>query len=159
VPVLVCYESIDEPRARLIQLKLSGFGIRTCLDVMAARTSSTEIMTDILRALESCTHLILVVSATTVLSWWAAFAVGVATRSEARLCSFRAGPTVLPDYLRIWPALNYETQIVHFARRYFEDSAHAELNLRQFRQESTSKPLKTADAFHVALRRDLEPMT
>lgn len=152
--VFISYQRIDEAKARSIRDQLSAFAINSYLDVMDPALRSAESVTKrILEALESCTHLMAVLSQTTRLSWWVPFEIGVATRSERRITSYRRDTSELPEFLKIWPVMDYDSQLADFARRYFEDSAHTEKSYRF--SESYSKPIRSAGAFHAALKRDL----
>ena len=152
--VFISYQRVDESEARSIGEKLNALGVSTYIDVMDPYLLSTEDVTNlILRRLRTCTHLMAVVSSHTVASWWVPFEIGVATESDRRITSYRRDTVTLPDFLKIWPVLDYDHQLESFARRYFDDSGHSERSLRF--AGSFQKSLHNAGEFHAALKRDL----
>jgi len=154
VTVFISYQRVDESKARSIGEKLNAFGVRTYIDVMDPYLSSTEDVTNlILGRLHTCTHLMAVVSSHTVASWWVPFEIGVATEGDRRITSYRRDTVTLPDFLKIWPVLNYDYQLERFAQRYFQDSAHGETSYRF--AGTSQKSLHRAAQFHDALKGDL----
>ena len=92
-------------------------------------------------------------SANTIASWWVPFKIGVATESEGRKTTYCQDRVPLPDFLNIWPVLDHERELVSFAKRYFQDSAHGERSSRF--PESFNKSIGTSAQFHAAPKRDL----
>jgi hypothetical protein len=154
VPVFISYQRVDESKARTISQRLKELVIKTYIDVMDPVLKSTEDVTKvILQALENCTHLLAVVSQTTVLSWWVPFEIGVATRGDRRIATFRRDEVTLPAFLKIWPVLDYDSQLEKFAVRYFQDSVHGEKSYTL--REAAYKSIRSANEFHASLKRDL----
>ncbi len=152
--VFISYQRVDEAKARSIGDQLEALGVSTYIDVMAPLLASAQGVTKtILNRLRSCTHLMAVVSANTVRSWWVPFEIGITTERDRRITSYRRDTVPLPEFRRIWPVLDYDRELVDFARRYFQDSAHGEKSLRF--QESVQKSIASAAQFHSALKRDL----
>ena len=152
--VFISYQRVDESKARSIGEKLNAFGVSTYIDVMDTYLLSTEDVTNlILRRLHTCTHLMAVVSSHTVASWWVPFEIGVATEGDRRITSYRRDTVTLPDFLKIWPVLDYDHQLERFAQRYFQDSAHTETSYRF--AGTFQKSLHRAAQFHDALKGDL----
>jgi hypothetical protein len=121
------------------------------MDPLLARAE--DVTRAIMSALHQCTHLMAVVSQNTVASWWVPFEIGIATERDRRITSYRRDSVVLPDFLRMWPVLDFDHELTNFARRYFQDSAHSEKSYRF--QESLQKSVTSAAQFHAALKRDL----
>lgn len=156
MPVFISYQTADRYTAGQIRDSLGNWGISTYLDVMDPALKSDEDVTQvILRRLEECTHLMAVVSENTINSWWVPFEIGVATKDQRRIASYRRDLVTLPDFLKIWPVLDYPRHLRDFARRYFEDNVHTARNDREFLSESLFKTIRTADSFHRNLKSDL----
>ncbi len=154
--VFISYQRADEWKATSIDRQLKQLGVPTYLDLTDPGVRGSENVTKaIVSALQKSTHLLALVSQSTVVSWWVPFEIGVATERQRRIATYRLDNTVLPDYLKIWPYLSGDRQLHDFARRYFQDQSHGEKNLREFYSESVSKSFSTPQAFHQALKRDL----
>lgn len=152
--VFISYQRVDEDRARSISNQLNQFGVKTYIDVMDPVLAGAEDVTSlIVERLHECTHLLAVVSSSTIASWWVPFEIGVATESDRRIASYRRDLATLPDFLKIWPVLDFDSQLESFARRYFQDSVHSERSL--LLSDSFIKSLHGAGEFHAALKRDL----
>jgi hypothetical protein len=94
-----------------------------------------------------------VVSQTTILSWWVPFEIGVATRADRRIATFRRDSAPLPAFLKIWPVLDFNREFDRFAIRYFQDLAHGQKSYRF--TETMTKSISTSDQFHARLKADL----
>lgn len=152
--VFISYQRVDETKARSIRDQLEALGVRTYIDVMdPLLANASDVTQTILSRLRTCTHLMAVVSANTVRSWWVPFEIGVATERDRRITSYRRDTVPLPEFLQIWPVLDYDRELMDFARRYFQDAAHGEKNYRF--AESMQKSIGSASQFHTALKRDL----
>jgi len=154
--VFISYQRADEWKAKLIDSQLRQLSVPTYLDLTDPTVDGSKNVTQsIVAALHKSTHLLALVSQSTVASWWVPFEIGVATERERRIATYRLDNAYLPEYLTIWPYLTADRQLSDFARRYFQDRSHPTTNTRDFLYESMNKSLSTPDDFHAALKRDL----
>ena len=112
MPVFISYQSDDRRIALSIRDRLREWSIPTYIDVMDPSLKTAEDITAVIvAALGECTHLMAVISQHTVSSWWVPFEIGVATKDDRRITSYRSDSVPLPDFLKIWPVLDYRYQL------------------------------------------------
>lgn len=154
MPVFISYHRPDELRARNIHLYLRAEGVPAYLDVLDPELQGSEAVTKrILDALRRCTHLLALISNTTVNSWWVPFEIGVATDSDRRISSYDIARVSLPEYLRIWPVLRDEDDLAKYARRYKQDSLPLQKAGKTL--EARAAYVQSAEQFHRVLKTDL----
>jgi hypothetical protein len=123
MPVFISHSTADDALARTVYNQLHAKGITCYLDDLdraaAAARGTTAVTTLILSRLESCSHLLAVVTTNTVRSWWVPFEVGVARRAPRAICTYtNLGLPPLPEFLREWPVLTGPSALDEFARLY-----------------------------------------
>lgn len=154
MPVFLSHRRTDSPAAVAIDRKLKQHGIRTYLDVLDPDLDTAQNITvQILKNLEPCTHLMAVISSTTAGSWWVPFEIGLATRGEKRISSFRTAAVALPEYLKVWPVLTTEADVEKFAYRYLKDGIILEKSFKF--SEARASESRTPTDFHRLLKQDL----
>lgn len=158
MPVFISHSTPDDALARTVYGQLDRRGI-TCylddLDRAAGAARGTPAITSlILQRLESCTHLLAVVTNNTVRSWWVPFEIGVARRSPRVISTYaNLGVSPLPEFLREWPVLTGPSAVDEFAELYRSQPLHLRRDLREgveFRAAAD-----TVTSFHAALKRRL----
>ncbi len=122
MPVFISYYRADETKARTIETYFRRKDIPAYLDVLDSGLRPADATARILEAISNCTHLLALVSGSTVKSWWVPFEIGVATDSSRRIASFREGQVQLPDFLNVWPILSSLIDLELFAARYKQDA-------------------------------------
>jgi hypothetical protein len=154
MPVFISYHRPDELRARSIYLYLTAQDVPAYLDVLDPELQGSEAVTQhILDALRRCTHLLALISNTTVNSWWVPFEIGVATESDRRISSFDKASVALPEYLRIWPILRNDDDLAKYVRRYKQDSLPLQKAGKML--EARTAYVQSAEQFHQLLKADL----
>jgi hypothetical protein len=157
MPVFVSYYRADELAARNAYNRLLARDVPAYIDVMDPELQGVEnVTTRILDRLGSCTHVLAVLSRSTVLSWWVPFEIGVATHADGRIASYdtAGGPrTSLPDYLRNWPILLSLADVDAFAQRYKQDRRPLEKAYRL--NEARVARIQSASEFHRVLKSDI----
>src|SRR5262245_57071772 len=93
MPVFISHSTSDDKIARSVYDRLLSFhGIRCYIDDLdreAKAARGTRAITSlILSRLESCTHLLAVVTPNTITSWWVPFEIGVARRSPRAISTY-----------------------------------------------------------------------
>lgn len=153
MPVFISYERHDESKAKSVNATLTLHRIPTYFDLLDPTLGNGENATaSILKGLGDCTHLLTIVSITTVRSWWVPFEIGAATHGDKRIATFRTEPVTLPDYLKIWPVLATTSDLDRFIRRYYQDTTTE----KSFSvAESLNKTILSAGDFHRTLKADL----
>jgi hypothetical protein len=154
MPVFISYHRPDEQRAKNIHLLLRASSVEAYLDVLDPQLQGHEGVTKrIVDALERCTHLLAMISNTTVASWWVPFEVGVATEKTRRITSYDVSTVALPEFLKIWPVITNSEGLNRFIRRYKEDSSVLKKSYKM--SEAARSSVQTASDFHRLLKSDL----
>ena len=155
MPVFISYRHIDRPRAIAINTRLMQARIKTYLDVLDPESQTTDDITSVItRNITECTHLLAVVSERTANSWWVPFEIGEATISGRRICTFKAGPAALPEYLDKWPEMTSEKDLDFFIEEYRNETTQKRMSFESIAgNESARTYSKTnADRFHNDLK-------
>ena len=151
MPVFISHRTIDDSIAKKIYDRLSGYPhyIQCYLDDFDDEAKNTSQITKvILDRIESCTHLVAVVTANTKGSWWVPFEIGVARRAPRVISSFTSLYSwELPDYLKEWPILKGQDAIDVFARFYKEGKKLVETQYYSF-----TKQISEVDSVHKKLK-------
>ena len=159
MPVFISHRTQDDEIARKIYLYLRYDKGITCyiddFDEDAEVARETDRITDrILEQLDSCTHLLALVTENTEGSWWVPFEIGVARRAPRVISTFtNIYGSDLPEYLREWPILRNDNALDEYAKIY-----HTYKNeTNQLFQESVQLPNRRefADRAHRRLKRRL----
>lgn len=149
MPVFISYQRVDEPKAIDIKKRFDVAQVPAYLDLLDP--SLVESVTDkIVNALRKCTHMMAVVSTSTVVSWWVPFEIGVATERDSRITSYRRDSVTLPDYLKKWPVLNYDRELDDFIALYRKDKEV--LEMRKSYSEAATTTIRKAADFHSQLK-------
>ncbi len=153
MPVFISYHRPDQWKAEQVRQRLSLQGIQTYLDVMDANLDPNMVTVAIARGLTACTHLLALISGTTVASWWVPWEIGFATRGERRITSYQMSQVVLPEYLRMWPVLTSDADLDLFALYYKQDRVVLQESKRF--DEAERATIRTPDQFHRELKASL----
>ena len=144
--VFVSHQRKDSTQATRIADRLHQNGLNTYLDVVDdALTHDGKELSDLIRKrMDSCTHLIAVVSNATTASWWVPWQIGIASDREFMIATYALDSTALPSFLTKWPYLRSLADIDKYARQ----------------SSSTSGKLYLTEAarvgeFHKSLKRSL----
>ncbi|UVL41004.1 toll/interleukin-1 receptor domain-containing protein [Pseudomonas sp. B21-040] len=154
MPVFISYRHTDRAYAMAINTRLTQATIKTYLDVLDPESQTTEdITTVITRNITECTHLMAVVSEQTAQSWWVPFEIGEATISNRRICSYKIGPSALPQYLDKWPKLSGENDINFFIDAYREELlSKRSMGMESFSESVRGTYRRDAELFHDQLK-------
>lgn len=154
MPVFISYRHSDRATALYVNERLKTKGINTYLDVLDSESQSTDDITSVItKRVESCTHLIAVVSQDTAKSWWVPFEVGEATIISRRIASYKTGHLELPAYLQKWPILSNDRDIDFFADAYKKDVGRSLIteSMESILGSITNRR-SSADEFHKQLK-------
>ncbi len=159
MPVFISHRTQDDEIARKVFYYLYHHHDIKCyiddFDEDAEEARATNRITDrILEHLESCTHLLALVTENTEGSWWVPFEVGVARRAPRVISTFtNLDNWNLPEYLKEWPILRGENELDKYARIYRDYKTET----NQLLQESVQLPNRRefADRAHRQLKRRL----
>ena len=123
MPVFLSHSSVNKPEAGRIYNYLTQRRIACYVDVLDPTLKSTDDITAvIMQRIEQCTHMMAVVSQFTQGSWWVPFEIGVASRGDRRITTYKiAGQYDLPGYLSKWPILKGDNDLDQFVRMYQDD--------------------------------------
>ncbi|MGQ6011822.1 toll/interleukin-1 receptor domain-containing protein [Serratia sp. IR-2025] len=153
--VFISYRHTDRLKANEINNKLRNAGIETYLDVLDGESQTTNDITNVITEnIKRSSHLLAIVSQSTVLSWWVPFEIGEATITNRRICTYHHGVDRLPEYLDKWPKLSQMDDLTLFISEYKKDTTRSraglesfDINKSQFTQDKIG-----ADSFHKALK-------
>lgn len=153
--VFISYRHTDRLKANEINNKLRNAGIETYLDVLDGESQTTNDITNVITEnIKKSSHLLAIVSQSTVLSWWVPFEIGEATITNRRICTYHHGVDKLPEYLDKWPKLTQMRDLEFFISEYKRDSLNSRAALESFELNKSqfSRDKGKADAFHKALK-------
>jgi hypothetical protein len=159
MPVFISHRTIDNSIALEVKQRLETWHGITCyiddLDRAAGIARTTRQITGlILQRLESCTHLLAVVTENTKGSWWVPFEVGVARRAPRAISTYTPlcllDSPGLPEFLTEWPVLRGKDAVDTFARIYKEQRFKAKTMMEK--HASAEERMSVADAFHSRMK-------
>lgn len=151
MPVFISHKSTDNAIAKMVRDYLAKADIKCYLDDLDPSLKTTDDITKaILDHLATCTHLLAVVSASTVQSWWVPFEIGAGTVKESRIATFQVGTADLPSYLTKWPIMKSTAQLVHFVQLYKGDREIVFQSRGEYMAKSAA--VQTAADFHAKLK-------
>jgi hypothetical protein len=157
MPVFLSHSTPDDSLARSAYNRLTTLHGITCyiddLDRQAHAVRGTSAITTlILSRLESCSHLLAVVTPNTAASWWVPFEVGVARRAPRVISTYtNSGVSALPAFLKEWPVLTGPNAVDEYAKLYKSQQVFL---LRELKEATTSPSSATeaVDSFHRRLK-------
>lgn len=152
MPVFISHRTADDAKARALAQRLyTRHNIRCYLDDFDPEARTTREITDlIVNRINTCTHLMALVTDSTVGSWWVPFEIGVARQGERRITSFDNSTVVLPEFLTEWPVMTTEADLDLFAEAYHRDRAAKPL---MEKYTSVSRSISSPDQFHAELKK------
>lgn len=158
MPVFVSHRTADDSKAQFLADRLrTKHNIRCYLDHFDPEAKTTREITDlIVSRINICTHLMALVTNSTVGSWWVPFEIGVARQGDRRITTFDGSTVELPEYLTEWPVMVHDADLDLFAEAYHRDRAGKPL-LEKY--SSVSRSISTPDEFHGALKRAIRTRT
>ena len=151
MPVFISHRTADDAKAQALAQRLqTKHNIRCYLDHFDPEAKTTREITDlIVSRINICTHLMALVTDSTVGSWWVPFEIGVARQGERRITTFDSSTVTLPEYLTEWPVMVIDSDLDLFAEAYHRDRAAKPL---MEKYASVSRSISTPDQFHTALK-------
>ncbi len=152
MPVFISHRTADDGTAQSIGNYLyTNFNIRCYLDHFDPEARTTKDITNlIVNRIRDCTHLMAVITNSTVGSWWVPFEIGVARQSNRRITSFDASSLQLPEFLQEWPVMETDDDLDLFAEAYHRDNSARPL-VEKYAQ--ANRRIISADDFHERLKR------
>lgn len=154
MPVFISHRKADADKADAVVKRLKDLKIESCIIYGLDPSLGDEYVTKkILEGLESCTHLLAIISDQTAGSWWVPFEIGVATEGKKRIVSINLSQISLPEYLKIWPIITKLEQLDLFVKYYNNDKLVLEKSYKIF--EAKYAKVQTADDFHKSLKMEL----
>lgn len=153
--VFISHRKTDVDVAKTILRYLESNDVPCYIDELdESLKSAVDITSVIMRRISESTHMLAVVSPSTEKSWWVPFEIGVASKDERRISTYKAAPVTLPHYLEIWPIMSNRAHLDRFIQLYKGDrSVLLEKSATQY--ELNSAIIKTADQFHKDLKRSI----
>ena len=154
MPVFISHRTADDTKARsLAQRLLKNHKIVCYLDHFDPEAKTTREITDlIVSRINTCTHLMALITNSTMGSWWVPFEIGVARQGDRRITSFNSNAVRLPEFLTEWPVMMTDDDLDLFAEAYHRDRAAKPI---MERYASASRRITTPDEFHAVLKRAL----
>ncbi len=151
MPVFISHRTADDAKAQALALRLkTKHNILSYLDHFDPAASTTRKITDLLvDRINTCTHLMALITNQTVGSWWVPFEIGVARQGDRRITSFDNSTVALPEYLTEWPVLKNDADIDKFAEAYHKDRAAKPLHEKY---AAYARSITNADQFHRELK-------
>jgi hypothetical protein len=151
MPVFLSHRTADDNIAQAIATRLMSHHRIFCyIDNFDPQTKTTTQVTSlILERINTCTHILALITNNTIGSWWVPFEVGVARQAQRRIASVDKSTQTLPEYLSEWPVLVGDGAIDTFAELYHEDKSARPL------EEKHAPALRTigsAEEFHRRLK-------
>jgi len=144
--VFISHQKADSDAAKRISNRVQLNGLSTYLDVVddALSKPGQDLGDHIRSRMDSCTHLIAVVSQATTQSWWVPWEIGIATDRNFFISTYALDVMNLPAFLKKWPYLRSLAEIDD----YVKESNKAQ---KRFLAEANQRK-----EFHTSLKRTLK---
>lgn len=154
MPVFISHRKDDSLIALSINKFLEKEGVRSYVDELdETLQTATNITQVIMERIQECSHMIAVVSLNTQGSWWVPFEIGVASRAERRISSYKINIVVLPEFLKIWPIMTNADHLKQFVYLYKNDKVVLSESYDYYeRLKASSAYIQTAEDFHKKLK-------
>lgn len=153
MPVFISHKKEDTNAAMVIGQQLRFAGIRVYIDELDPETKNTEDITSlVLSRLNSCSHLIAVLSKKSQASWWIPFEIGAASNSHHRISSYKIEAMSEPEYLQKWPIMSQQNHLQRFINLYKVESSHVALSRRSIASDQSLDSVGEKN-FHDNLKR------
>ena len=154
--VFISHKKDDAALALEIQREFIKNGVSSYLDVLDSKITNDgkELTEHIKNNLNSCSDIIVVMTADTKYSWWVPFEIGMSAQGDMPTASFLSADVTLPSYLSYWPQLksigDIDTYIA--VRKRVEQTINKQLG--SYYTLSSRRPIETR-VFYDALKREL----
>jgi TIR domain len=151
MPVFISHRSVDKYSAKNIYNYLTIRDIKCYIDDLDPELKNTDDITSVIMTrISQCTHIMAIVSEYTQGSWWVPFEIGVASKADRRVTTYRLKYIELPQFLKKWPILKDQQDLEKFIRKYKEDALVPLHERRTYDAKAAS--IQTADQFHKELK-------
>ena len=111
----ISHKSTDAPVAAAIHTEFKKHGVDAYLDLLDSFIGDGDKLTNhIKEQLNLCTDIIVVMSETTMTSWWVPFEIGMSAQIDMPTASYLTASVTLPDYLAYWPRLKTLNDIAKY---------------------------------------------
>ncbi len=152
--VFISHKKEDSEIALRVKKELERLDVPAYLDVLdESITKKGKDLTDhIKKQLNSCTDIIVLMSASTYRSWWVPFEIGMSAQKNMPTVTFLNHYIELPDYLQYWPRLRSISDISKYVATRKKYTRQPILESQQYytRTDSISIP-----DFYEALKKEL----
>ncbi len=151
--VFLSHRKADAAVTRSIRLSFVLNDVKCYIDELDEQIKKTDDITNlIMKRVNECSHMMVVVSENTQGSWWVPFEIGVASRADRRITTYNYRENIrLPDFLTKWPILKNDDDLNEFIKLYKKDMAVPITEGRTFAKAAYS--ISEADVFHRELKR------
>lgn len=154
MPVFISHRKADSRTALEVKDLLELSQIQCYIDELDEELKKSHDITGvIMKRIVQCTHLLAVVSKNTEGSWWVPFEIGVASKADRRISTYKTVRDVkLPEYLHIWPIMHSLSQLPHFISLYRGDK-QVLIEKKALQYEIRKATIHTAEQFHYGLKK------
>jgi hypothetical protein len=146
--IFISHQRDDKEVAFRLSQFLKERGISSYLDILDPSINTLNLTNRIRQALDGCTHLIVVLSKSTQLSWWVPFEIGIATDKEKPIANLLIANIEIPAFLMTWPYLRTDQDLEQYV-------SVVNMNLYVLEKSATAGLARYPDRFHDALKRKL----
>ncbi|MNJ33775.1 hypothetical protein D3C77_284650 [compost metagenome] len=153
MPVFISYRHSDRLDAFTINERLKLEGIATQLDLFDNDDQQTTdaICGLITRHVNSCSHLIVVLSQDTPHAWWLPFQLGAGTLTNRRMSLYQYAGSAPSGYLEKWPIMTTREHIDLFVHAYHDERTFKRSITRED-PDAQATNRANADFFHADLK-------
>jgi hypothetical protein len=153
MPVFISHRKADTLIALTISLSFALEGVKNYIDELDEEIQRTDDITSlIMKRVNECSHMMVIVSGNTQGSWWVPFEIGVASRADRRITTYKSEDKItLPEFLKKWPILKNNIDLKKFIKLYKQDIAVPIMEGRTFTKAAYS--ISEAGVFHSELKR------
>lgn len=151
--VFISHQEVNSKKALDISIHIKSQGIDTYLDVLDPYFGKNPVgLTNFIKNnIDSSTHLLIVLSEKTKLSWWVPFEIGIVTDQDKPIVNYFIEKVEIPEYLQMWPYLQTTKDIDKYISMIKKGKSHLILEKR-----ATKYSLhRTSDIFHEELKKSL----
>ena len=141
VKVFISYNRKDLPEALALSMDLSDDRVPNDMDELHGNLPTTNprvLVNTIHSAISDCSHLIVVLSETTMKSHWVPYEIGYAVAKNLYVVTYGVSFEIVPQYLRVWPNLSTQKHLDGFIARFKRKYRLAKAMIKESEDERES---------------------
>lgn len=155
--IFISHKEEDSGPAQYVCHILNELGVKAYLDLLEGDLllKGEELTNHIKNRLNSCTDLLVIMSANTSKSWWVPFEIGMASQKDFPIVTYLINNVELPDYLTYWPALKKTEDLYKYVRAKYAIINESSIFSKSFNSKQYSQNISETERFYKELKYQL----